>query len=69
LQTLFLDVSFEIYCGCFGVKIREFKRALLSLKYLLGVVVRRVVVTGLGMINSVGHDKDSSFDAIVKCNS
>jgi len=27
--------------------------------------VRRVVVTGLGMINSVGHDKNSSFDAIV----
>jgi len=31
--------------------------------------VRRVVVTGLGMINSLGHDKDSSFDAIIagKC--
>jgi len=28
--------------------------------------VRRVVVTGLGMINSLGHDKDSSFDAIIK---
>jgi len=28
--------------------------------------VRRVVVTGLGMINSVGHDKESSFNAIVK---
>ena len=27
--------------------------------------MRRVVVTGLGMINSLGHDKDSSFDAIV----
>jgi len=27
--------------------------------------VRRVVVTGLGMINSLGHDKDSSFNAIV----
>ncbi len=31
--------------------------------------MRRVVVTGLGMINSLGHDKDSSFDAIIagKC--
>ncbi len=28
--------------------------------------MRRVVVTGLGMINSLGHDKDSSFDAIIK---
>jgi len=28
--------------------------------------VRRVVVTGLGMINSVGHDKESSFNAIIK---
>ncbi len=28
--------------------------------------MRRVVVTGLGMINSLGHDKESSFDAIVK---
>jgi len=28
--------------------------------------VRRVVVTGLGMINSLGHDKESSFDAIIK---
>ncbi len=27
--------------------------------------MRRVVVTGLGMINSVGHDKHSSFNAIV----
>jgi len=27
--------------------------------------VRRVVVTGLGMINSVGHDAKSAFDAIV----
>jgi len=27
--------------------------------------VRRVVVTGLGMINSVGHDKESSFAAIL----
>ena len=27
--------------------------------------MKRVVVTGLGMINSVGHDKDSSFEAIV----
>ena len=27
--------------------------------------MRRVVVTGLGMINSVGHNKDSAFDAIV----
>jgi len=26
--------------------------------------MRRVVVTGLGMINSVGHDKESSFKAI-----
>jgi len=31
--------------------------------------VRRVVVTGLGMINGVGHDKETAFDAIVagKC--
>jgi len=31
--------------------------------------VRRVVVTGLGMINGVGHDKKTAFDAIVagKC--
>jgi 3-oxoacyl-[acyl-carrier-protein] synthase II len=31
--------------------------------------VKRVVVTGLGMINSVGHDKESSFSAILdgKC--
>jgi len=28
--------------------------------------VRRVVVTGLGMINSVGHDKESAFEAIVR---
>ena len=27
--------------------------------------MKRVVVTGLGMINSVGSDKDSAFDAIV----
>jgi len=27
--------------------------------------VRRVVVTGLGMINGVGHDKETAFDAIV----
>ncbi len=27
--------------------------------------VRRVVVTGLGMINAVGHDKESSFKAIL----
>ena len=27
--------------------------------------MRRVVVTGLGMINSLGHDKESSFEAIV----
>jgi len=27
--------------------------------------VKRVVVTGLGMINSVGHDKESSFSAIL----
>lgn len=27
--------------------------------------MRRVVVTGLGMINSLGHDKESSFDAII----
>ncbi len=27
--------------------------------------MRRVVVTGLGMINSLGHDKESAFDAIV----
>ena len=30
------------------------------------LLVRRVVVTGLGMINSLGHDKESSFDAIIK---
>ena len=28
--------------------------------------MRRVVVTGLGMINGVGHDKETAFDAIVK---
>ena len=28
--------------------------------------MRRVVVTGLGMINSVGHNKEEAFDAIVK---
>ncbi|WP_456452283.1 beta-ketoacyl-ACP synthase II [Hydrogenimonas sp.] len=28
--------------------------------------MRRVVVTGLGMINAVGHDKESSFKAIVE---
>jgi len=28
--------------------------------------VRRVVVTGLGMINSVGHDKEEAFEAIAK---
>jgi len=28
--------------------------------------LRRVVITGLGMINAVGHDKESSFDAIVR---
>ncbi len=28
--------------------------------------MRRIVITGLGMINSVGHDKESSFDAICK---
>ncbi len=28
--------------------------------------MRRVVVTGLGMINSVGHDKESAFEAIVR---
>ncbi len=27
--------------------------------------VRRVVITGLGMINSLGHDKEESFEAIV----
>jgi len=27
--------------------------------------VRRVVVTGLGMINALGHDKESSFEAVV----
>lgn len=27
--------------------------------------MRRVVITGLGMINSLGHDKDSSFEAII----
>ncbi len=30
-----------------------------------GVILKRVVVTGLGMINSVGFDKESSFKAIV----
>ena len=30
------------------------------------LLVKRVVVTGLGMINSLGHDKESSFDAIIK---
>lgn len=31
--------------------------------------MRRVVVTGLGMINALGHDKESSFEAIIngKC--
>ncbi len=28
--------------------------------------MRRVVVTGLGMINSVGHDKEEAFEAIAK---
>ncbi len=28
--------------------------------------MRRVVVTGLGMINGVGHDKETAFDAIVR---
>ena len=28
--------------------------------------MRRIVVTGLGMINSVGHDRKSAFDAIVR---
>ncbi len=28
--------------------------------------MRRVVVTGLGMINALGHDKKSAFDAIVR---
>ncbi|WP_353661868.1 beta-ketoacyl-ACP synthase II [Hydrogenimonas sp. SS33] len=28
--------------------------------------MRRLVVTGLGMINAVGHDKESSFNAIVE---
>ncbi len=28
--------------------------------------MRRVVITGLGMINALGHDKKSSFEAIVK---
>ncbi|WP_281951464.1 beta-ketoacyl-ACP synthase II [Nitrosophilus kaiyonis] len=27
--------------------------------------MRRVVITGIGMINSLGHDKESSFEAIV----
>ncbi len=31
-----------------------------------GEDLRRVVITGLGMINAVGHDKESSFDAIVR---
>ena len=29
------------------------------------MVLRRVVITGLGMINSLGHDKESAFEAIV----
>jgi 3-oxoacyl-[acyl-carrier-protein] synthase II len=28
--------------------------------------VKRVVVTGLGMINALGHDKESSFNSILK---
>ncbi|WP_200762686.1 beta-ketoacyl-ACP synthase II [Nitrosophilus alvini] len=28
--------------------------------------MRRVVVTGLGMINSLGHDKENSFEAIIE---
>lgn len=28
--------------------------------------MRRVVVTGMGMINSLGHDKESSFEAIIQ---
>ena len=28
--------------------------------------MRRVVVTGLGMINSVGHDKESACDALIR---
>jgi len=28
--------------------------------------LRRVVITGLGMINALGHDKKSAFDAIVR---
>ncbi|SMC08390.1 beta-ketoacyl-ACP synthase II [Nitratiruptor tergarcus] len=28
--------------------------------------MRRVVITGLGMINALGHDKESAFDAIVR---
>jgi 3-oxoacyl-[acyl-carrier-protein] synthase II len=28
--------------------------------------VKRVVVTGMGMINSLGHDKESSFEAILR---
>ncbi len=31
-----------------------------------GEDLRRVVITGLGMINALGHDKESSFDAIVQ---
>jgi 3-oxoacyl-[acyl-carrier-protein] synthase II len=31
-----------------------------------GVILKRIVVTGLGMINSVGMDKESSFKAIVE---
>ncbi len=31
-----------------------------------GYFLKRVVVTGLGMINSVGMDKESSFNAIIK---
>lgn len=27
--------------------------------------MKRVVITGLGMINALGHDKDSSFEAII----
>ena len=28
--------------------------------------MRRVVITGLGMINALGHDKESSFEAIIE---
>ncbi len=31
-----------------------------------GYFLKRIVVTGLGMINSVGMDKESSFNAIIK---